>query len=447
MFNYVSVTFPNTNLPPVRVYEMTLRQNRYEHEVAIIQFRDWGVDYEVVTAGSPIAFTINNTINFKDFTGYVDHVNLYREPGSSITEVVAVSASYVFKNESQKVYKGLSADAIIEQIAAKYNFSAYTVPHPRVYPQVAQAGHTDWEFMVRLAKQSGYSLRTQNTEIYFQPMLYDYTQQRSQAEKFTLRRPTDPSGSTLYSFYPTIGESVDYDGNKKAAISISGVDANTASPIAITNQKRNKNTRFSSKAEFFDKYHTHVVALDSEVANHEAKAADDRAVFPYRGTAEVLGAPTVRPDLPVYLDGLGSPYSGYWTVLGTEHRIVEESRNIFKYTTLLHLGTDSLGDAVAWTDGVVISSPNYAPARTIIPGVRQTNAPVSSNLRRTSVAYSPAANGQFGEAKNRSLPKVNKQAIKGPVWAASKPALPLVNTSNTSSSSATKRLLTKVPKV
>ena len=125
MFNYVSVTFPNTNLPPVRVYEMTLRQNRYEHEVAIIQFRDWGVDYEVVTAGSPIAFTINNTINFKDFTGYVDHVNLYREPGSSITEVVAVSASYVFKNESQKVYKGLSADAIIEQIAAKYNFSAY----------------------------------------------------------------------------------------------------------------------------------------------------------------------------------------------------------------------------------------------------------------------------------------------------------------------------------
>lgn len=447
MFNYVSVAFPNTTIPPTRVYQLSLYQNRYEHEVAVIQFRDWGVDYDAVTAGSPISFTINNDNSFRDFVGYVDHINLYREPGSHTTEVVAVSASYVFKNESQKIYKGLSADAIIEQIAAKHNFSAYTVPHPRVYPQVSQAGHTDWEFMVRLAKQSGYSLRTQNTDVYFQPMLYDYTQQRSQAQKFTMRRPTDPSGSTLYSFYPTISENIEYEGEKKSAISISGVDSNTSTPIAITNQKRSKTTKINSKAEFFDKYHTHVVALDPSVANHEAKAADDRTVFPYRGTAEVLGSPNLRPDFPVYLDGLDSPYSGYWVILGTEHQIVEETRNIQRYTTILYLGSDSLGDAVKWTDGTLISAPNYVPARTIVPGVRQTNAPSSHTLRRTSVAYSPIANGQFGKASNRTLPKINKQPIKGPVWAASKPTISTVKPSNKSISATTNRLLTKVPKI
>jgi hypothetical protein len=446
MFNYVTTSFPNTTLPPLRVYDLSLHQNKYKHEIAIIQFRDWEVDYDSVTSGSPITFTINNDLDSKTFTGYVDHVTVQREPGSNITEVIAVSASYVFKNESQKVYKGLSADAIIQQIASKHNFACFAIPHPRVYPQVAQAGHTDWEFCVRLAKQSGYSLRTEGTELYFQPMLYDYTQYRSQAKKFTMRGQADPSGSNLYSFYPMVGENIDHDGDKKAAIAISGVDLNTATPLAITNQKRNKSTRSNSKAEFFDKFNTHVVAIDSQVAAHEAKAADDRAIFPYRATAEVLGSPSLRPDLPVYLDGLGNNYSGYWTVLGTEHKVVEESRNVFKYTTILHLGTDSLGSAVRWTDGTLVSSPSYAPARTIIPGVRQTNTPPNSNLRRTSIAYSPSSHGQFSAANNKPLPLLNKQPVKGPTWAASKPAIQSVTQPNTSSASYTKRLLTKVPK-
>jgi phage protein D len=446
MFNYITVSFPNTTLPPIRVYDVSLYQNRYKHEVAIIQFRDWGIDYDNVSSGSPITFKINNSLETKTFIGHIDHITTQNEPGTNITEVVAVSASYVFKNQSQKVYKGLSADAIVQQIASKHNFSCYAIPHPRVYPQVAQAGHTDWEFCVRLAKQSGYSLRTEGTEIYFQPMMYDYTQKRSQAQKFTMRGQSNPNGSNLYSFYPVVGENIDYDGDKKAAIAVTGVDLNTAAPISITNQKRNKNTRANSKAEFFDKFNTHVVALDSQVANYEAKAADDRAVFPYRATAEVIGSPSLRPDLPVYLEGIGGNYSGYWIILGTEHRIVEESRNVFKYTTILHLGTDSLGAAVRWTDGALVTSPEYAPTRTIIPGVRQTNTPPNSTLRRTSVAYSPAANGQFSAAKNKPLPLVNNKPIKGPTWAASKPAIPAVTQPNTSSSSYTKRLLTKVPK-
>ena len=113
---------------------------------------------------------------------------------------------------------------------------------------------------------------------------------------------------------------------------------------------------------------------------------------------------------------------------------------------MLHLGTDSLGPAVKWTDGALISSPDYTPARTIIPGVRQTNKPPTSALRRTSIAYSPAANGQFSAAKNKPLPLVNKQPIKGPTWTASKPAVQSITQPNTSSSSYTKRLLTKVPK-
>lgn len=411
MFNYARVTFPNTTASPQVVYNLSLYQNRYEHEVAVIQFRDWDVNYDVVNTGSPIVLNISSNLNSKTFYGYVHHVSVIRDTGTSITEVTAISASYVMKNQSQQVYKGLSADAIVQAIAKRNNFVAFTVPHPRIYPQVSQAGHSDWEMLIRLAKQSGYSLRTENTEIYFQPMLYEYTNSRSEAPVFVMRDANDPSGSSLYSFVPVVSESIEYDGESKGAIAISGLDANTVSSMSLTQQIRAKSTKSKVKNEFFDRFATEVVAGDAMVAKYEAEAAENRNMFPYRATAEVIGNAKLRPDMPVYIKGVGSYYAGYWTILGVEHKIVESYRNSQTYTTILHLGTDSLGTAVSWTDGNVITEPNFKPSRTIIPNVRQTAIVPSSKLNTTTPNLGPQNNGAFGVAVNRAKPQAN-----GPIW-------------------------------
>jgi len=442
MFNYVTVTFPNTTVGPSYVYSMQFYQTKYEHEIAVIQFRDWAVRYDVVESGSPIQFTIGNTKTSKTFKGYVHHVNVSRTPGSFLTEVVVVGASMVMKNESQYVYKGLSADAIIQKIAKKYKFVAFTVGHPRIYPQVSQAGHTDWELMVRLAKQSGYSLRAENTEIYFQPMLYEYTSKRSEAAYFVMRDSNDPNGSTIYSFEPMIGESLTYDGDMKAAVAVSGLDTATTTPIALTTKNKAKVTKAKSSTEFYDKFHTHVVATTAAVAKHESKAADDRNAFPYRATVEVLGNPTLRPDLPIYLDGLGNYYTGYWTILSAEHKVIEKERNSQIYTTILTVGTDSLGAAVAWTDGKVITQPAATPARTVIPNVRQTAIVPASNILKTSPNLGPQSVGSFGTLANRA-----KTTTNGPVWVSATATLnpaaqPVGSTVQTSN-----RLLTKIPRI
>jgi hypothetical protein len=447
MFNNISVSFPNTSVPPQRVYKMSFYQNRYQHEVVVMQFRDWDVPYEAVEAGSPITFTLSNLNESRDFYGYVDHINVERDPGTFTTEVVAVSASYVMKNESQAVYKDLSADAVIQSIAAKHNFVAFTVPHPRIYPQISQAGHTDWELCVRLAKQCGYSLRTENTELYFQPMLYEYTEKRNEALTLTMRSPNNPSGSDLYSFYPEIGENLDHDGEKKAAIAISGLDTLTKTPISQTKQVRNKTTKFKSAPEFFDKFNTHVVADNPTVAAYEAEAADNRNVFPYRATAEVRGRVALRPDLPVYLKGVGNYYEGYWTILGTEHHIIEEQRNSQLYTTTLYLGTDSLGHANKWTDGSQIIVPNSRPARTIIPGVRQTNIVPKTAIYKPTINAGPQSTGTFSQTKNRSKPLVNNRIATSPTWKTATKTLDPITQRNTSSAATVNRLLTKIPKV
>ena len=114
------------------------------------------------------------------------------------------------------------------KIIAKRNGFAYNiVDHPRRYKQISQAGLTDFEMINKLAKQCGYSVRVQNAELYFQPMTKTYDENKSLAKTFVMRDRSHPLGSTLYSFSPVIGESLDQNGEYKAAVRVAGVDSIT----------------------------------------------------------------------------------------------------------------------------------------------------------------------------------------------------------------------------
>ena len=416
MFNYVTVDFPETTIQPQVVYSATVTQTRYAHEMICLYFKDWGVQFDVVKSGLPVHLVVHGYNEKRDFYGYVHHVNLNRSPGKNFTELTVIGASFPMKQQSQTVYKNTTADQIIKEIAAKHNFVAYAVPHPRVYPQVAQAGHSDWEMMVRLAKQCGYTLRANNTEIYFQPIMEDYTKYRAEAPKFVMRPASDPNGSTLYSFKPMIGESIPYEDSTKGAVAINGVDITNAAPVSITQQIRSTKTRVKQQSEFFDRFDTHTVAPDPLVAGYEAEAAENRNYFPYRGVAEVLGNPNLRPDMPVYLDGIGEPYSGYWIILEAQHTIVEEELNRQRYTTTIVVGTDSLGKAEQWSDSKTILSPDYNPKRTIIPNVLQTKVVPVTILNKKTTSTSPSSPVGFGNPQNRAKPNINGRSTEPTMW-------------------------------
>ena len=416
MFNYISVNFPETTLQPKIVYSANLHQKRYHHELLTLNFKDWGLEYDVIRPGFPVQATIYGNNEKRDFYGYIHHINVNRTPGNNFSEVVVIGASFAMKQQQQAIYKNVTADDVIKQIAAKYNFAVYAVNHPRVYPQVAQAGHSDWEIMVRLAKQCGYTLRTQNTELYFQPIMQDFTKYRSEAPKFEMRQANDPQGSSIYSFKPIIGESIQYEDATKAAVAIGGVDIINKAPISLTQQIRSAKTRTKTQIEFFDRFATEVVATDSAVAGYEAEAAENRNYFPYRATVEVIGHPNLRPDMPVFLDGISEPYSGYWVVLEAVHCIVEEELNRQKYTTILTVGIDSLGKAAQWTDSQTVLAPDYTPKRTIFPDVQQTKIVPKTVLNKRTERVSPQDKGSFGNPQNRAKPSVNGRSTDPSLW-------------------------------
>lgn len=416
MSNFITVEFPSANVTPKRVASITMWQERHKHEFGIIKFRDWDVNYDDVRPGTPLRFILNSEEGSREFTGYVHHLTPSVKPGERSTDVHFIGASYYLKQKSQQVYKNTTASEIVKKIAKRHNFSYQVEDHPRVYPQIAQAGLTDVEMLNKLAKQCGYSLRLTNAEIYFQPVTKMYEEQRENAPIFFLRDAQDPLGSTLYSFKPLLGESLEHDGESKSASAVGGVDKDTGKLIQLTNQKRPKATKKKFEAEFFDNFLTSTVINDHASAKSESESVDQRNRFPYRATAEVLGNPRLYPDMPVYIDGAGETYSGYWVILAAEHNIVSSSYNTQVYTTTLTLGTDSLGSAVAGSDNRLVQKPNVKPKRTIIPNVRQTNKKPETKLKVGTKQPTKQKSVGFGEISNRAKPKVTGQSVIPTKW-------------------------------
>jgi phage protein D len=443
MFNHIQVEFPGTDLGPKYVYSATIKQNRFEHQIALINFRDWGVEYDVIKPKTPVKIIITGTKTKRNFYGYVHHVKTEQTPGKNFTELVVIGASYLMGQPSQTIYKDTTADRVIKDIATKHSFVCSPTAHPRVYSQISQAGHTDWEFMVRLAKQSGYTLRAENTELYFQPVLEDFTNLRKNAPKFIMRGVADPEGSTIYSFNPLIGETLAFTDAQKAAVAIGGVDTSSNSRISITKQIKNAKTRLKKEPEIFDYFDTSVVAKDVETANYEAEAAENKNTFPYRARVEVLGNPDLRPDLPIFLDGIGTTYSGYWVVLNVEHKIIEQQLNQQLYTTVITVGADSLGNADSWADNKIITSPDYLPKRTIIPNVKQTKVIPQTGLSKPSTFPTPQTKGTFGGSSNRKQLPAAKRNQANPVWKSTTRTLNNIIPQNIKSPIITKRVLKK----
>ncbi len=418
MPNILQLEFPNADKQPAMIAELSLHQERYKHEYAVAKFRDWDMQYSDIRPGTPVKFTLTGDYTSRDFVGYIHHVAPHITPGQHVTEVHLIGASYQLKNQSQQVYINKTADQIVTEIAKRNNFAYHCEPHPRVFPQVSQAGMSDMELMHKLAKQCGYTLKLVNSEIHFKSVLSAFNELKQSAEKFILRDANHPLGSTIYSFKPHIGESLDQEGEHKAATAISGVDRITGELIQVTNQKRPNATKQRFEPEYFDRFHSVAVASDPQTAKYEAQAADERTKFAYRATAEVLGTAHIEPDHPVFLDGLNEDYHGYWTVLKTEHKVISKAYSTQVYTTILHLGTDSLGRAANSPGSAYVSEPSNTPQRIIVPGVRQTNKK-AVNVLKPGIKTGSKNKGivGFGKINNRKKPLVANKVVVAKTWA------------------------------
>lgn len=422
MFNFIGVNFPMSKVQPRAVYSATVRQRLYEHDYGKIYLRDWDFKPREIKPGSLMKLTIQK----KEFYGYVHDIETVQEAQKNFTVIGFIGASYVMRQASRKIYKNVSADQVIAEIAKKYKFAYKAVPHPRIYPQIAQAGMTDWELMVRLAHQCGYALRAENTEIHFHPLLFDFEELKQEAMKFSKAdggfKPLNP----IYSFRSKISETLSYSLADKSATSVFGVNPLTNELFGYTSQSRGPITRTRSNQEFFDSHETHVVANDYETARFEAVAALNKSQFPYVADVEVYGSATLRPAMPVYLNNIGKDYTGFWTILGVEHEIIEESKNTQTYSCKIFVGTDSLGTIAA---NEQLKTPLSKPIRRIVSNSRNIRITPKTILKSPGIVVKPTTSLSLVDRVNR--PNVSGISAANTTWQSTHGNLLLNRTYNT----------------
>lgn len=419
MFNYITVTFPGTDVPAQRVHQYAFHQKWYAHEMVNVMFRDWDPSYKGIKPGSPVRTVLAGIGGTREFIGYVHSITPNITPGKRFVSMSLIGASYTLKEARQRVFTDTTASAIVKQIASENGFSYSIEDHPRVYSQVAQAGYSDLELMSALAVKSGYSLRLENKTIYFKPLLWDYDHNRSSAQTFTMRDANNPQGSTLYSFNAILSESMMYDDSFKAAVAVNGVTAISGTPFSYTPQVPLRTTRVIGQSEFFDAFATDIVAPSQEIARYEAEAIMEMNRFPYRATAVVSGSPGLRPGMPVFLEGIGPEYSGYWLILEAEHVVVEESTNVFKYITNLLVGTDSLGVAALTGSDAYITRPPETPIRALETGVKNKYIKPEYSLVDLASApnlATPAAGPLTANRPNYKVTKEGAPTYRIPYW-------------------------------
>jgi len=234
-----NVVFPKSPDFPLLLINATLTQDLDSHEILVLNFAGKVNDSgKAVVSGDPVTFTWSSGLKTATFVGYVHSIKPVTVEENS-TEVYCVSPSYLLKNTDQKIYKNVTADAIVSKIAAKYGLKAVTQRHPRVFSSVAQAGQSDWQLIRSLAKQTGFALKTEKTTIYF--MSKDKLAAASKlsapyfyAEDINRTSRLASAMGTIYNFKPLVSdEAPDMFGATVDRV-VNGIHQTTDSPISTT---------------------------------------------------------------------------------------------------------------------------------------------------------------------------------------------------------------------
>lgn len=186
------VVFPRSSNLAMHPLGATISQRHAEHDILTLDYVGRVDVFDTILAsGDPVQFSWATPQGQQDFYGYVHHVETINHLTSgTLTRVVCVAASYAFKESRQKIFKKVTADAVVSRIAQGAGFSVVSERHPRVFKIVAQTGQTDWQLLRRLALQTGYALRCEGTKLIFTSKEKIFSNRLPSAQRFRFQDST-----------------------------------------------------------------------------------------------------------------------------------------------------------------------------------------------------------------------------------------------------------------
>ena len=215
-----------------------------EHDRLVLHFKGHlKEDRQALVAEDPVVFKFASGKVTTTWYGYINYVDTSNSTQSGNTDIVCLGASYLLKSPNQKIYKNITADQVVAQIAKSNGLQAITQRHPRVKDWV-QAGQSQWQLLRRLAKQTGFALRADNTTIYFVSKTKIFNDRKKTAAYFNyidnkeisgIITKADRYGGTIVNFVPRLSDKSPESGVRVDRV-VTGVDPVTGKVINVTHK-------------------------------------------------------------------------------------------------------------------------------------------------------------------------------------------------------------------
>lgn len=236
------VEFPKAPVRDIILIGAELYQDAEEHDRLVLHFKGRPNEKrEALVGGDPVKFTFRSGKVTSVWYGYVNSIDQDNSWQGGNTDVVCLGASWVLKETDQKIYTKVTADQVITNIAKKYGLEAVTQRHPRLRGSIVQAGQSDWQLARRLAKQTGFALRCENTTIFFVSKEKIYQNKKSSAPYFNYVDSSQQGVTTrelrltgtILEFEPDIRDQSPEAGVRVDRV-ISGLNTTTGAVIKVT---------------------------------------------------------------------------------------------------------------------------------------------------------------------------------------------------------------------
>jgi phage protein D len=329
--NSFTVEFPDYPTFGFTADNITLEQRVNTHDVLSIEFTNFNLAMlKGLKTQSPVIVKWQTSNKIKGtFYGVVYGIQRsHAAQSSKEVEIVCLGLTFPMKQSRSGVLINKTISEVVSIVAKRNGLKAAVSGHPVRYSQITQQGESDWEFLQRLAADSGYTISVKDKTILFRtideivsdsiggmPILY---QEQTFMPKFSSFEE-----QTLDRFTPLYGEYLESPDLPNNSIKITrGVDPIKALSFTSTESpKSNRQVRKSKPEPIFNQELTNIVVNTAEVSQSIAKAKAAKARFNIPATFKSQGDPRIFPNALVEVRGILGDADGYWLVHKVTHYI------------------------------------------------------------------------------------------------------------------------------
>ena len=334
---YVSINGVEVNYRSIQTMSLHLSTNK--HDVLIITMA--GIPPKAITDYIDAAVEMGVSSGQgrrQDFRGYV----LYVEPESDsrgalvnsspfqVAKIVCFGASLSLMGKKQRIWDGVGIKDIASELCSNYHLSLDVIDDGFVLPRLAQAGESDWAFLVRICEKYGYSVTVHGTHMHIWDPYKAIGRRPSFERLIPLISVAKPRPGGILKLEGSFGYLTPDGYSTEFEMSI--VDNTGASTKLLSSYL---DTTWSGTT-LRSKFHSALVESAQTVEEGEKlMEAKRKNTFPFTARAQVSAGAGIVPGGIVEISGYNASFEGLWYVTDVEHIIGGTT-----YYTNLTLGKD-----------------------------------------------------------------------------------------------------------